>query len=111
MLIISLQNEFDPNRTADIILQEFKNLRYTGTRWEGDANRNDEEDAADTAEHCEDEDAAAVEDEEDQCQASEGEQQSSGNVRVYKFDANQSKFAKLDLQNLHTLADPKHHEA
>ena len=100
MLIISLQNEFDPNRTADIILQEFKNLRYTGTRWEGDAIRNDEEDAADTAEHCEDQVAPALEDKENQCQASEGEQQPGAMCAVTN-----SKQIKASLQS------SKHHAA
>ena len=111
VLIIPSHNDFDPKRTADIILEEFKTLTSTGNRLEGDANCNDEGDEDDMQEHCEDEDAAALEYEEGQLQASDGEQQSSGNVRGYKFDASRGKFEHLELQNPNMLTHPKHHDA
>ena len=96
MLIIPSHNDVDPKRTADIILEEFKTLTSTGNRLEGDANCNDEEDKEDMQDHCEDAGAAALEDEEGQLQASEGEQQSSDNVELQDPSTPHRKQSQLD---------------
>ena len=73
---------------------------YSVTRSEGNANCNHEEDPEDTADHGEDQDAPALEDKENQCQASEGEQQPGAMCAVTN-----SKQIKASLQS------SKHHAA